>query len=123
MKLKGFLVLLILAAVIVYFLFLFKAGRHEQLPQQIEAFQSMKEKLTRTNMTTLQRVITNYIAQEGKTPVSLDDLAKLYIIPSARVDAWGKVIKYERLSDSRFRLVSAGTDRVFETEDDIVIED
>jgi Ca2+/Na+ antiporter len=123
MKIKGFLVLLILTAVVVYFLFIFKSGKQEQLPGQIEAFQSMKEKLTKTNMATLERVITSYIANEGRAPETLDDLENYYLLPSARVDAWRTAIKYERISDSRFRLISAGRDRLFKTEDDIIIED
>lgn len=122
MKIKGFLALLMLVVIVVYFLFIFKAGKQEQLPRQIEAFQSMKDKLTRTNMTTLERIITTYIAQEGKAPKSLDDLGSLYILPTARVDAWGTAIRYERISDSRFRLISPGKDRLFNTEDDIIME-
>ena len=122
MKIKGFLVLLILVAILVYFLFIFKSGKQEQLPGQIEAFQSMREKLTRANMTTLERVVTAYIAREEKAPGTLDDLENYYLLPSAKVDAWGTAIKYEAISDSRFRLVSAGRDRLFKTEDDIVME-
>jgi hypothetical protein len=36
------------------------------------------------------------------------------------LDAWGTAVKYERLSDTGFRLRSAGPDRVFDTADDIV---
>lgn len=114
--------MLILAAIVVYFLFIFKAGKQEQLPGQIEAFQSMKEKLTKTNMTTMERVITSYIAQEGRVPKTLHDLQDFYLLPSARVDAWNTAIKYERVSDFRFRLISAGRDRIFKTEDDIIVE-
>lgn len=122
MKIKGFLALLILVAIVVYFLFIFKAGKQGQLPGQIEAFQSMKDKLTRTNMTTLERVITAFIAREEKAPKSLDDLENLYILLTTRVDAWGVAIRYERISDSRFRLISAGKDRLFKTKDDIIME-
>ena len=122
MKIKGFLVLLILVAVLVYFLFIFKSGKQEQLPGQIEAFQSMKEKLTRTNMAALEKAITFFIAREGKVPETLDALENFYPLTSAKFDAWGTAIKYETISDSRFRLVSAGRDRLFKTEDDITIE-
>jgi Ca2+/Na+ antiporter len=122
MKIKGFLVLLILVAILVYFLFIFKSGKQKELPGQVEAFQSMKEKLTRTNMTTLERAITLYIAKENKAPETLDALESFYPLTSARFDAWGTAIKYEIISDSRFRLTSAGRDRLFKTKDDIVIE-
>jgi hypothetical protein len=38
------------------------------------------------------------------------------------LDGWGKSIRYERLSDSSFRLISAGKDKTFDTEDDIVLD-
>lgn len=103
-------------------MYVMKAGNQKQLPAQIEAFGSMKDKLTRTNLKTLEKVITSYIAQVGETPRTLKDLDRFHLISAARVDAWGKAIKYERLSESRFRLVSAGKDRLFKTDDDIISE-
>lgn len=122
MRIKGFLAIILLVMVVVFFLYVIKAGKHEQLPGQIEAFDSMKDKLTRTNLKTLERVIISYTAQAGETPQTLKDLDSLHLIAAARVDAWGKAIKYERLSEARFRLVSAGKDRRFKTEDDITAE-
>jgi len=122
MRIKGFLAIILLVMVVVFFLYVIKAGKHEQLPGQIEAFDSMKAKLTRTNLKTLERVIISYIAQAGETPQTLKDLDRFHLIAAARVDAWGKAIKYERLSEARFRLVSAGKDRRFKTEDDITSE-
>lgn len=122
MRIKGFLAILLLVIVVVFFLYVIKAGKHEQLPGQIEAFDSMKDKLTRTNLKTLERMITSYIAEVGETPRTLKDLDKFHLISAARVDAWGKAIKYERLSETRFRLVSAGKDRLFKTDDDIISE-
>jgi hypothetical protein len=37
-------------------------------------------------------------------------------------DAWGNVIRYEKLSDDNFELTSAGPDKMFDTEDDIIVE-
>ena len=122
MRIKGFLAILLLVVVVVFFLYVIKAGNQQQLPAQIEAFDSMKDKLTRTNLVTLERVITSYMAQAGETPRTLKDLDRFHLISAARVDAWGKAIKYERLSESRFRLVSAGKDRLFKTDDDIISE-
>jgi len=122
MKMKGFLALFLLVIVIVFFLFVLKTGKHKQLPGDIESFNDMKYKLTKTNMTTLERLITTYIANEGRTPSSLQALQGLYVISAARVDAWGTAIKYERISDNDFRLISAGKDRVFNTKDDLVLK-
>jgi hypothetical protein len=37
-------------------------------------------------------------------------------------DAWGRDIRYERRSDSTFRLISAGKDGLFDTADDIRVD-
>jgi hypothetical protein len=37
-------------------------------------------------------------------------------------DSWGNKIKYERISDENYRLISAGKDKIFDTDDDIVIK-
>ena len=122
MRIKGFLAILLLVMVVVFFLYIVKTGKQEQLPGQIEAFSSMKDKLTRTNLKTLEKEITSYIVQTGETPEILNDLDRFHLISAARVDAWGKAIKYERLSEERFRLISAGKDKLFKTEDDIIVE-
>lgn len=122
MKIKGFLALFLLVVVIVFFLFVLRAGKQKQLPGEIESFNQVKYKLTKANMTTLERLITTYIANEGHPPNSLRDLQGLYVISAARVDAWGTAIKYEKVSDSDFQLISAGRDRVFNTKDDIVLK-
>ncbi len=122
MRIKGFLAILLLVMVVVFFLYIVKTGKQEQLPGQIEAFSSMKDKLTRANLNTLEKEIISYIAQAGETPKILNDLDRFHMISAARVDAWGKAIKYERISEERFRLISAGKDNLFKTEDDIILE-
>ncbi len=122
MRIKGFLALFLLVVIIVFFLFVVRAGKQKQLPGEIESFNDMKYKLTKTNMATLEKLITTYIANEGHPPNSLKDLQGLYVISAAGVDAWGTAIKYERISASDFKLISAGRDRVFNTKDDIVVK-
>lgn len=122
MRVKGFLAILLLVILVVFFLYIVKTGKHEQLPGQIEAFEGMKDKLTRANLKTLEKEITSYMAQSGESPRVLSDLDRFHLISAARVDAWGKAIKYERMSEERFRLISAGKDKLFKTEDDIILE-
>lgn len=122
MKIKGFLVILILGVVIVYFIFMVKSGGQANIKQEIDAFSRAKAKLTRTNMMILQRAISSYIASHGQAPDRLAEVSLSYPITTGRLDAWGKEIKYEGLSDDKFRLTSAGGDKKFNTEDDIVME-
>ena len=44
MKIRGFLVILMLAAIIVFFLYTMKSGGEKDIPEQIEAFSRAKEK-------------------------------------------------------------------------------
>lgn len=118
MKIRGFLAILILAAVVVYFLWIAKAGK-DQVVEEVKVFQGTKEKLTAANMSSLAREIHSYIAMEGRAPQNLKELQEFRRIPLGTTDVWGTIIRYERLGDEDFRLTSAGPDRAFGTEDDI----
>lgn len=122
MKTRGFLVIIILVMVLVYFLWIMKTGEKANISVQVEAFSRVKLTLTKTNMTTLKRAITAFIAIKGRTPKTLKEIQTFHHIPLEDIDAWGKAIKYEKLSGDNFRLVSAGPDRAFNTQDDIVLE-
>ena len=121
MKIKGFLVIIVLTAGIVYFLWMMKGGK-EQMVEEVKAYSEVKLELTKANMSTLRQAIISFIAQEGRTPESLKELKGFHGPLGANLDAWGTSIKYERLSDEDFRLISAGKDKVFNTPDDIVID-
>jgi hypothetical protein len=122
MKARGLLIVLVLAVAIVYLIWFSKSGEKTHLEQQVDRFVQAKEDLTRVNMQSLQKIILSYIAGEGQTPKSLQDLRNSNLIVGGTMDGWGKSIKYERLSDSSFRLISAGKDKTFDTEDDIVLD-
>ena len=111
----------ILVSVLVYFIWFAKTSK-ETIPGQIEAFDSAKDKLTRTNMTSLNRIIEYFIATQGRTPENMRELLTSQRIAGAQFDGWGTEMKYEKISDENFRLISAGHDRTFDTDDDIVVE-
>jgi len=114
------MVIILLVGVVVFLLYTFKSGGNKDIPEQIEAFSSAKQKLTETNMSSLEKEILAYIVNNGTTPQNLDDIRFSPAITTGKWDAWGNKIKYERLSDENFRLTSAGHDGAFGTEDDIV---
>ncbi len=122
MKARGLLVALILAVAIVYLIWFTKSGEKTHLEETVDRFVQAKEDLTRVNIQSLQKIILSYIATEGQTPKSLQDLRRANLMMGNVLDGWGKTIKYERLSDSSFRLISAGNDKTFDTEDDIIVE-
>lgn len=118
MKIRGFLAVLILAAVVVYFLWVAKAGK-DKIIEEVRVFDKAKQQLTKTNMSSLAREIHSYIAMQGRAPKNIKELQEFQRVPLGTLDAWGIAIKYDRLTDEEFRLISAGPDRAFDTEDDI----
>jgi len=123
MKARGLLIVLVLAVAIVYLIWFTKSGDKTHLEQPVDRFVQAKGDLTRVNMQTLQKIIASYIASEGQPPKSLQELRTAGLLMGNILDGWGKSIRYERLSDSSFRLISAGKDKTFDTEDDIVLDD
>jgi len=121
MKMRGFLVIIVLAAGIVYLLWMMQGGK-EQLPQQVKTYSAARLEMTKANMATLKTAIFIFTAEEGRTPKDLKELKEFGSLRGAHLDAWGTAIKYERLSDEHFRLISAGKDKIFNTVDDFVLE-
>jgi len=120
---RGFLAILILALVIVYLLFIVKIGKKSKIEKEAQVIIQIPLKMTKANMAALEKAIQFFIGSEGRTPRDLKELQSKRIIIGGTVDSWGGPIKYEKLSDINFRLVSAGKDGVFNTEDDIVLND
>jgi len=121
MKVGGSLVVLVLAAAVVYFIFFAEVADHKgALEIQVDKYLESKVKLTGANLEALSREVLNYATQGEGLPESLDALRKFHPTAAALPDAWGRRIRYEKLSDDSFRLRSAGPDGAFDTEDDIV---
>ena len=123
MRIKGLLLVFLVAVVIVFAMMTIKVGDKTPLKTEVDQFVQAGADLTKATMQTLQKIIQSYIATEGQPPASLQDLRTSNLLTGAVLDAWGQAIRYERKSEAVFRLVSAGRDKVFDTADDIVIED
>jgi hypothetical protein len=122
MKIRGLLVILLLGFVVVYLLYFAKAGKKSYIEGAIDANNRIRAELTQTNMATLEKAVEYFIANEGRTPMDLKELSLRRLLAGDTSDGWGRPLKYERISDSNFRLVSAGKDGKFGTDDDIVKE-
>jgi hypothetical protein len=121
MKFRGLIIGILLALVAGYFIFFTKvADKEGGLAIEIDKYLETKIKLTGVNLESLSREVLSYAAEGDGLPDSLDALRRFHPTAGALPDAWGKKIRYEKLSDSSFRLRSAGPDGVFETADDIV---
>jgi len=113
MKIRGFLAILVLTVVVVYFIFFAKAGKKSYVEGTVDAFERVKTEVTRTNMATLVKAIEYFIGSEGRTPADIKELSSSRLLMGDPSDGWGRPLKYERLSDSNYRLVSAGNDGAF----------
>jgi hypothetical protein len=122
MKLKGFLAILILVAAVVVILKQIKPVRDEGLMKKIQTVDTAKEQATRMNLKALQREIVDYILTHGRAPENLKQLPQTAMLMIKNVDEWGTQVRYKRISDDSFHLISAGNDREFDTSDDIVLE-
>ena len=121
MKIRGLLIGVLLAMVAVYFIFFTKVADDKGgLQIEVDKYLQTKIKLTAINLESLSREVLSYAAEGDGLPETLDALRRFHPTAAALPDAWGRKIRYERLSDSSFRLRSAGPDGAFETEDDIV---
>lgn len=122
MKIRGLLVVLMLALVVVYFLYFAKAGKKSYIEGTMDANQKIREEVTHINIATMEKAINFFIATNGQTPADLKELFAARLFSGDPSDGWGTPLKYERLSDANFKLIAAGKDRKFETSDDIVLE-
>lgn len=121
MKMRGLIIGVLLALVIVYAVFFTKvAGDKGGLAIEVDKYLESKIKLTQVNLESLSREVLSYASEGEGLPETLEALRRFHPTAGALPDAWGRKIRYERLSDSSFRLRSAGPDGVFETGDDIV---
>ena len=127
MRKKGFFALLIVAVAMVYFLWWTKGGKEKvndaiKVMDVMKVFSSTEHDVTKANLTSLAKGILSFVSQEGRTPTSLKEIRMFYDVFEEIPDAWGTKLRYERISDDDFRLISAGKDKVFSTSDDIVIK-
>ena len=122
MKLKGFLALFILVGAVVVILWQVKPLGDQGLKKKIQAIDTAKVQTTELNLKALQREIVVYMTTHARAPENLKQLPQTALLMIETADAWGTPIRYERISDDSFRLISAGNDREFNTSDDIVSE-
>jgi hypothetical protein len=122
MKLRGALIVLMLAMVVVYMLYFVKVGKKSYLRTTIDANDRIRVELTKVNMATLERAINLYAGTEGQPPADLNALFATRQFSGDPSDGWGTLIKYEPKSEGGYRLIAAGRDRTFGTADDIVLD-
>ncbi len=99
-----------------------KQGEKKQLPLPVRTYRAAELQMTKANMQSLKTSVFMFTTEQGRTPKDLKELRAFSRQFGANLDSWGTAIKYERLSDENFRLISAGRDKIFNTSDDVVVE-
>ncbi len=122
MRMRGALIGVLLAMVIVYFLYFGKLGQKSYIRTTLDANDRIRVELTKVNMATLERAIQFASGANGELPADLNAVFASRMFSGDPRDGWGTPIKYERKTEAGYRLVSAGKDRTFGTADDIVID-
>jgi hypothetical protein len=118
---KGALAILLLAVVVIYFVYFMKTEKKAPVEEDISRFNQTKAELTSVNLEQLSRAVQEWMSEhEGQVPETLKELQGGRSYGLSLTDAWGRDIRYQKLSDSGFELRSAGADGKFQTEDDIV---
>jgi hypothetical protein len=78
-------------------------------------------KRTESEISEIHRSITKYQNETGTLPTSLDELIGGNPLKKEwRADYWGTEYRLVLINESTYRLTSAGPDRQFNTEDDLV---
>ncbi len=72
MRLRGGLIVLVLAMVIVYFLYFAKLGQKGYLQTTLDANDRIRAELTRVNMSTLESAIQLAAGAQGELPADLN---------------------------------------------------
>lgn len=121
MKMRGFFVLLFMAGLIYFALWMVKGGK-DKVVKEIKVLDRTQVELTKVNMTSLQKAIISFTIQRDRTPNNLKELRLVVVSRFGHSDAWGTPFKYKKLSGDKFRLISAGADKIFDTSDDIVVD-
>jgi hypothetical protein len=123
MRIGGALIGLLVVVVVIYALLFMKSGQKSHIEAAADALTKAGIAATQANLSQLEKVVTSFVAGEGRSPESWQDMRSLRYIMTGTTDGWGRVVRYEKTSETGFRLVSAGPDGRFDTADDLAVED
>ncbi len=84
---------------------------------------SSNQKKTEEEMVEIKSSIIDYYKEVEHFPKSLDDIIKNNPLKRTWIkDYWGTNYKLQMVDEKKIRLISAGVDRTFESNDDIVVQ-
>jgi hypothetical protein len=117
----GLLFLVFLAAAVILAVQFFRpSGEKKSLVEkQLEAKDAAAVVQTAANLQAVETAVVAFMSERGGAPASLEDVRKAGLLPGGALDGWGRAVKYERISEVSFRIISAGPDGRFGTADDV----
>jgi len=121
MKMRGFFVLFFMAGLIYFTLWMIKGGK-DKVVREIKRLDQTQVQLTKANMISMQKAIISFSIQRYRLPNNLKELRLVVVSRFGYTDAWGTPMKYKKLSEDKFRLISASADKTFDTSDDVVVD-
>jgi Type II secretion system (T2SS), protein G len=122
---KGLLIILVLAAAIVLLVFTAKDkngddGQETYHQKMLTVLDQADQLAFDTKIKSIKRALNSYYVDHNEYPEILDMLTPNYAATSdAITDPWGTRFKLETDEEMNLILISAGKDRIFETNDDI----
>lgn len=112
---------LVLVGGLILALSLIRHQGRSQLEQDLAAQERAMIELTKINLSSLEKIILSFLSQQGYLPKDFEELRQSRLLVGPAVDAWGREFRLEIIGEGGFRLLSAGADGQFGTEDDIAL--
>ena len=118
---KGVILVLLLALVIIGILYIGKGKDNESSPMEmVKQIEKAKFIDMGSKVREISQAINAYYMDHGEYPEILDLLVPNYIrLPQSLKDPWGTALKLDKDSELNMVLVSAGKDKTFGSSDDI----
>jgi len=119
MKIRGFVITLIVVLGVVFLIFYLRVGDEQSVAETyVGKAVEAQIRITGSALDALAREIVSASVESG-LPREIGEMRRLRPQFAVPMDAWGTEVKYEVVSETGFRLTSAGPDRAFGTADDI----
>ena len=116
---KGLVLLILLAALVVLAIFSGVFSGNKTAVQQIEtATEKIDLSLIETDVKVLTLAIESFYTDHGRYPIQIDELTSLYL-RGGKIDPWGTSYTLALEDEDNLFIVSAGKDKILDTPDDI----
>ncbi len=85
-----------------------------------KAYNRSKKKIAETQISTISKAVTSYLADNDRYPDSLEELVPMYLRTDSEIkDPWGSPFEIRNDENGEYYIISAGRDLIFDNEDDI----